>query len=77
MKKLSFLLLVFLALFFSVSFAVVTGIFNPREKVNAIWLIAAAACFYVLAYRFYGAFLASKIATLNDMRITPVYRLND
>ena len=77
MKKLSFLIWVFLALLFSVSFAVVTGIFNPREKVNAIWLIAAAACFYVLAYRFYGAFLASKIATLNDMRITPAYRLND
>jgi carbon starvation protein len=77
MKKLSFLIWVFLALLFSVSFAIVTGIFNPREKVNAIWLITAAACFYVLAYRFYGAFLASKIATLNDMRITPAYRLND
>jgi carbon starvation protein len=77
MKKLSFLLWVFLAIFFSVSFAVVTGIFNPEEKVNAIWLIIAAACFYILAYRFYGAFLASKLATLNDTRITPAYRLND
>jgi carbon starvation protein len=77
MKKLSFLLWIFLAILFSISFAVITGIFNPREKVNAIWLITAAACFYILAYRFYGAFLASKIATLNDMRITPAYRLND
>lgn len=77
MKKVSFFLWVFLAIFFSLSFAIVTGIFNPREKVNAIWLITAAACFYILAYRFYGAFLASKIATLNDMRVTPAYRLND
>ena len=77
MKKLVFLLWILLAILFSLSFALVTGILNPQEKVNAIWLIAAAACFYVLAYRFYGAFLASKIATLNDMRITPAYRLND
>ncbi len=77
MKKLSFLLWVFLAILFAISLAVITGVFNPREKVNAIWLITAAACFYILAYRFYGAFLASKIATLNDMRITPAYRLND
>jgi carbon starvation protein len=77
MKKLSFFIWIFLSILFSFSFAVVTGIFNPQEKVNAIWLITAAACFYALAYRFYGAFLASKIATLNDTRITPAYRLND
>jgi carbon starvation protein len=77
MKKLSFLIWIFLAILFSISFAVVTGIFNPREKVNAIWLITAAACFYILAYRFYGAFLAAKVVTLNDMRLTPAYRLND
>jgi carbon starvation protein len=77
MKKLSFLVWIFLSILFSFSFAVVTGIFNPQEKVNAIWLITAAGCFYILAYRFYGAFLASKLATLNDMRITPAHRLND
>ena len=77
MKKLSFLIWIFISILFSFSFAVVTGIFNPQEKVNAIWLIVAAGCFYILAYRFYGAFLASKIATLNDTRITPAYRLND
>jgi carbon starvation protein len=74
---LSFLIWIFLSILFSFSFAIVTGIFNPQEKVNAIWLITAAACFYILAYRFYGAFLASKLATLNDTRITPAYRLND
>lgn len=77
MKKLSFFLWIFLALLFSLSFGIVTGIFNPQEKINAIWLITAAACFYILAYRFYGAFLAAKVVTLNDMRLTPAYRLND
>ena len=77
MKKLSFLIWIFLAILFSLSFAIVTGIFNPKEKINAIWLITAAACFYILAYRFYGSFLAAKVATLNDMRVTPAYHLND
>jgi carbon starvation protein len=77
MKKLLFLLWIFLTLLFSLSFGIVTGIFNPQEKINAIWLITAAACFYILAYRFYGAFLAAKVATLNDMRVTPAYRLHD
>ena len=77
MKKLSFFIWIFLAILFSLSFAVVTGIFNPQEKINAIWLITATACFYILAYRFYGTFLAAKVVTLNDMRLTPVFRLND
>src|SRR4030067_3137129 len=77
MKKLSFLLWIFLAILFSFSFAIVTGIFNPSEKVNAIWLITATACFYILAYRFYGAFLAAKVATLDDERLTPAHRLYD
>jgi carbon starvation protein len=77
MKKLSFILWIFLAILFSLSFAIVTGIFNPQERVNAIWMITAAACFYILAYRFYGAFLAAKVATLDDMRLTPAHRLYD
>jgi carbon starvation protein len=77
MKKLTFIIWIFLAILFALSFAIVTGIFNPQEKINAIWLITAAACFYILAYRFYGAFLAAKVATLDNMRLTPAYRLND
>ncbi len=30
-----------------------------------------------LAYRYYSAFLAARVAVLNDSRITPAYRLND
>src|SRR5881628_3275026 len=61
----------------AVGFGVVTGIFQPEEKVNGLWLVVAAACFYVLAYRFYGRFLARRVVELDDRRITPAHRLND
>ena len=57
--------------------AVVTGVYAPEEKVNALWLVVTAACLYAIAYRFYGYFLKTKIAELDDRRITPAHRLND
>ena len=57
--------------------AVVTGVFNPVEKVNGLWLIVAAVCFYVLAYRFYGRFIARRVLELDDARRTPAHRLQD
>ena len=68
---------ILVSLLFVISFAMATGLFHPAEKINALWLIVATACFYTLAYRFYGAFLAAKVAALDDSRITPAYRLND
>lgn len=61
----------------AVAFGFVTGLFNPGEKVNGLWLVVAAACFYVLALRFYGRFLARTVVELNDQRVTPALRLND
>ena len=63
--------------FCAVAFAVVTGIFHPDEKVNGLWLVLASACLYVLAYRFYGRFLARSVLQLDDRRVTPAYRLRD
>lgn len=77
MKRWALVIWTLLAILFVISFAFVTGIFNPQEKINAIWLITATACFYILAYRFYGAFLAARLAILDDMRVTPAHRLND
>jgi carbon starvation protein len=77
MKKFSFLLWILLSILLSFSLAIVTGIYRPHEKVNAIWIVTAAACFYVLAYRFYGAFLAAKVVTLDNKRITPAHILYD
>ena len=61
----------------AVAFGHVTGILNPGEKVNGLWLVVAASCFYVLAYRFYGRFLAKKVMNLDDRRRTPAHRLED
>lgn len=44
---------------------------------NSIWLVITALAAFVIAYRFYGAFLATKVAVLNDTKITPAHRLED
>jgi len=61
----------------AIAFGFVTGVFNPDEKVNALWLVVAAVCFYTLARRFYGRFLASRVMELDDARLTPAHRLHD
>jgi carbon starvation protein len=66
-----------LAVLCAVAFGFVTGLFNPGEKVNGLWLVVAAACFYVLAFRFYGRFLARRVVELDDQRVTPAHRLQD
>lgn len=44
---------------------------------NALTLVIAAACILLLAYRFYGAFLTTKVLVLEESRITPAHRLED
>lgn len=61
----------------AVAFGHVVGLVNPHEKVNGLWLVVAASCFYVLAYRFYGRFLAQRVMNLDDRRRTPAHRLED
>src|ERR1041384_3392444 len=46
-------------------------------RMNSLWLIIGSAAAFAVAYRFYGAFLAAKVATLNDARLTPAHRLKD
>jgi carbon starvation protein len=53
------------------AYAIITRLVRPEEPVNALWLVVAAACTYVLAYRFYGALLAARIFALDDRRATP------
>jgi len=47
------------------------------ESINAIWFVAAAVCVYAIGYRFYSSFLAAKVFTLDDTRLTPAERIND
>jgi carbon starvation protein len=47
------------------------------EPVNAAWLVIAAACIYLIAYRFYARFIARKVLGIDQTRQTPAYRRND
>ncbi|HTA52859.1 MAG TPA: carbon starvation CstA family protein [Candidatus Acidoferrum sp.] len=51
--------------------------FERREPLNAVWFVIAALCTYLVAYRFYSAFIAAKIFALDDTRATPAERLED
>jgi carbon starvation protein len=44
---------------------------------NSLWLVITALAAFLVAYRFYGAFLAAKVAVLDDRNITPAHRLRD
>ena len=43
----------------------------------ALYLVVCAALVAVIAYRSYGAFLAAKVATLDDLRRTPAHTRED
>ncbi|HMS82531.1 MAG TPA: carbon starvation CstA family protein [Nitrospira sp.] len=66
-----------LVLLVAYALAVVAGLVRPEEKVNALWLVVAASCVHVLAFRFYGRFLARKVLELNDDRSTPAHTMTD
>ncbi len=47
------------------------------ESVNAIWIVIAALCVYLIAYRYYSRFIANHVLRLDPARPTPAVRLND
>ncbi|MET0409005.1 MAG: carbon starvation CstA family protein, partial [Hyphomicrobium sp.] len=64
---------------FAVLAAISLGIIalSRGETINAFWLVAAAICSYVLAYRFYGRFISERVLLLDPARPTPAQRFND
>jgi carbon starvation protein len=47
------------------------------ETINALWLVVAAVCTYLVAYRYYSLFIASSVMRLDPQRPTPAMRHND
>ena len=47
------------------------------ERVSAAWLLTAALCSYLVAYRFYSRFIARRVFALDASRPTPAVRLSD
>jgi carbon starvation protein len=47
------------------------------ETVNAAWLVVAAVCTYLIAYRYYGLFISNRVLRVDPLRSTPAIRHND
>lgn len=50
---------------------------NRGESIGAIWIVIAAVCIYLIAFRFYSLFIASRVLKLDERRMTPAYKHND
>lgn len=50
---------------------------NRGEQINALWIVVAAVCVYLIAYRYYGLFIAKKVLQVDSTRMTPSIRHND
>jgi carbon starvation protein len=48
-----------------------------RIVLRAMPILLAALCILAIAYRYYSAFLAARVALIDDKRITPAHRLRD
>ncbi len=70
-------LIVWLAVGLLGLFALSAIALNRGESINALWLITAAVCIYAIAYRFYAAWIAAKVLTIDETRATPAERLDN
>jgi carbon starvation protein len=52
-------------------------VIDGRVVLHAMPLLLAALCILAIAYRYYSAFLAARVAALDDSRATPAHRFND
>ncbi len=50
---------------------------NRGESISAIWIVIAAVCVYLIAFRFYSQFIANRVLKLDTTRMTPAYKHND
>ncbi|WP_413498039.1 pyruvate/proton symporter CstA [Buttiauxella gaviniae] len=50
---------------------------NRGEQINALWIVVASICVYLIAYRYYGLFIAKRVLTVDATRMTPAVRHND
>jgi carbon starvation protein len=51
--------------------------FERQEPLNGVWFVVAAGCTFLVAYRFYAAFLSAKVLVTDSTRATPAERHED
>jgi carbon starvation protein len=59
------------------AFALAAIALGRGEAVSALWVVIAAVCVYLIAYRYYSLFLANTVLGLDGKRMTPAWRHND
>ena len=59
------------------AFALGTIALRRGEPISAMWIVAAAVCTYLVAYRFYGRFIATRVLGIDPSRPTPAVTKND
>lgn len=50
---------------------------NRGESINAMWVLTASVCVYLIGYRFYSLYIADKVLKVDATRMTPAFRHND
>jgi carbon starvation protein len=50
---------------------------HRHEPINALWIVTAAVCVYLLGYRIYAAWIAARVLMVDPTRATPAERLNN
>src|SRR5512144_2221315 len=59
------------------AFALGTIALHRGETINAVWLVVAALCVYLIAYRYYSLYIAKRVLRLDPERVTPAVKYND
>ena len=47
------------------------------ESINALWVVVAAVCVYLIGYRYYSLYISDNVMRLDPKRETPAHRHND
>ncbi len=50
---------------------------STGEQINALWIVVASVCIYLIVYRFYGRYIAKTVLAVDGTRMTPAVRHND
>ena len=72
LKKITWLLFSLLG---ASAFAVIA--LSRGESIGALWIVVAAVCVYLIAFRFYSLFIANRVLRLDETRMTPSHKHND
>ncbi|WP_318782911.1 carbon starvation CstA family protein, partial [Pseudomonas sp. Marseille-P8916] len=59
------------------AFALGTLALRRGEAINALWIVTAAVAIYLVAYRYYSLFIATKVMQLDPTRAPPAVLNND